>query len=616
MTLVGTLRSEWVALTTIGISIVFVLLATFVKELWFLSIAATVICGYLIAKEVLLEARNMRISTETLVLTALIAFLILGEHAIAADIAIIMVVGELIERIIFTKARSGVDALGKIKTDRARVIDGDNTYNLPLEDVRMGKHIRVLPGEIIPLDGIIIQGDSSVDRSIMTGESVPVDVCPGDEVFSGTCNLYGSIDVEVTKPASEGMINRMIRLLEEADARKSRIVDTADRWSKYILLTAVIIATANFLITENVIHTLTILVVFCPCAFVLATPAAVMASTSNMARNGVLLKDTSAIEGMNKVDMVLFDKTGTLTTGVIHSKGFTNVASDMPSEQITGLVASLESQSRHPLGMALSADHEQIGEVESFHDIHGKGFVGIVDGFTIAAGNIDLMASEAPEGLDTVKSAVKDTSCTIVYIGIDGKCIGFFSLEDTLKEESVSTIKELKGEGLRTVMLTGDNEAVAQDIANKIGMDLVVWDCKPETKLNSVEELEKSGRTCMLGDGMNDAPSLKRSTVGISMGIMGNDVAVESSDLVFVNDDISKVPGVYRLCKSTVRIVTIGLAIAMGINFAGAALAILGYIGPVAGSIIYNVGSIIVLLLSVSLLRSNAWTPRHQSKNQ
>jgi len=218
--------------------------------------------------------------------------------------------------------------------------------------------------------------------------------------------------------------------------------------------------------------------------------------------------------------------------------------------------------------------------------------------------------------LDTVKSAVKDTSCTIVYIGIDGKCIGFFSLEDTLKEESVSTIKELKGEGLRTVMLTGDNEAVAQDIANKIGMDLVVWDCKPETKLNSVEELEKSGRTCMLGDGMNDAPSLKRSTVGISMGIMGNDVAVESSDLVFVNDDISKVPGVYRLCKSTVRIVTIGLAIAMGINFAGAALAILGYIGPVAGSIIYNVGSIIVLLLSVSLLRSNAWTPRHQSKNQ
>ncbi|MBR6910446.1 MAG: cation-translocating P-type ATPase, partial [Candidatus Methanomethylophilaceae archaeon] len=311
-----------------------------------------------------------------------------------------------------------------------------------------------------------------------------------------------------------------------------------------------------------------------------------------------------------------FDKTGTLTTGVIHSLGFTNVSSDMPTEKVEGLVASLESRSEHPLGMAITADHKHIGNVEEFLNIPGKGAVGTVDGIRIAAGNTELMSAEAPEGLETVRSMTEGLPFTLVYVGMDGRCVGYFRLEDTIKDRSLPTIKELHEEGLKTVMLTGDNRIVAQRVADNLGIDLVVWGCRPETKLSSVEELEKTGRTCMIGDGMNDAPSLRRATVGISMGVMGNDVSVESSDVVFVDDDISKIPGLYRLCKRTVRTIVAGLILAMSINIAGTVLAMLGMIGPVIGAILHNGGSIIVILLATSLLWAETWAPRHKGKNQ
>jgi len=616
LTLSDSIRSEKISLIDIGLCIILVILAVLVEDLWFLPIVATVICGFSIVREVVIDIRNREISAEALVLTALVACLILGEYVAAAEIAIIMAAGELLERVVTTNARSGVEALGKMKVSRAHIIDGDNVYNLPVEDVEVGRMIRIFPGEVIPLDGIIVQGNSSIDRSIMTGESIPVDVGVGDEVFSGTCNLFGSIDVEVTRKDSQGLIHRMATLLANADAGRSKIVGTADRWAKYILVIAAILTIGTYVITEDIYRALTIMVVFCPCAFVLATPSGIMAAAGNMARNGVLLKDASAIEGMNKVDMVLFDKTGTLTSGIIHSLGFTNVSSDMPTEKVEGLVATLESRSEHPLGMAISADHRQIGRVEDFLNIPGKGAVGVVDGIRIAAGNAALMSSEAPEGLDEVLTATADLPYTLVYVGLDGKCVGYFRLADTLKEGSRDTVGELQREGLKTVMLTGDNKAVAQRVADSLGIDLIVWDCRPETKLSSVEELERSGRTCMIGDGMNDAPSLRRASVGISMGVMGNDVAVESSDIIFVDDDISKIPGVYRLCRRTVRTIVAGLTLAMGINIAGTVLAMMGLIGPVVGAIVHNGGSIIVILLATSVLWADTWTPRRKGKNQ
>ena len=252
MTTYEALKAEKASIISIGVCILLAILAALVKDLWPLAVIATVICGVPIVKEVVNDARNRMISAEALVLAALIACLILQEFIAAAEVAIIMAIGELLEHVVTTNARSGIEALGKIKMSRARVIEGENVYNLPLEDVRVGRHIRIYPGEVIPLDGIIIQGSTSVDKSIMTGESIPVDVGVGDEVFSGTCNLHGSIDVEVTRDDSEGLLNRMTKLLENADARKSKIVGTADRWAKYILVVAVILTVGTYIVTEDV----------------------------------------------------------------------------------------------------------------------------------------------------------------------------------------------------------------------------------------------------------------------------------------------------------------------------------------------------------------------------
>lgn len=616
MTLVDTLKSEWIALTTIGICIVLILLAAIFSDLWFLPIVATLMCSITIIKEIISDIRRSEISAVMLATAALIAGLILGEYIIAAEIAIVIAVGNLLETVVADHATSSIQALGKVKTQRAHVINGNNIYNLPLEDVRVGKHIRVYPGEIIPLYGIIIQGDTSVDKSIMTGESIPVDAVIGDEVFSGTCNLNGTIDVEVTRCDADGMLGHMSSLLKYADAGKNRIVGAADRWAKYILVVAAVLTVGTCLITDDLRRGMTIMMVLCPCAFVLAAPAGIMAAAMNMDRNGVLLKEPSSIEGMNKVDMILFDKTGTLTSGIIHSLGFTNVSQDMPSEKIEGLVASLESRSEHPLGMAISADYEQNGHVEEFMDIPGKGVKGIVDGVRIAAGNADLMSYESPIGLEEALEAAKESSCTVVYIGIDGRCVGFFSLEDTLKECAHSTVEELEGEGLKTVMLTGDSKAVAQKTADRLGIDLIVWDCKPETKLSSVEEFERTGRACMLGDGMNDAPSLRRATVGVSMGVMGNDVSVKASDIVLLKDDISKIPGVYRLCKRSVKTVFASVVIAAVISIAGATLALLGTVDPIMVATVHITSSVIVMLAASTLLWAKTWAPEHQGKTQ
>jgi len=586
-----------------------VVLAVLNEDLWFLPIISTVVCGAPILKEVIIDTMNKEVSAEALVVSALIACLVLKEYIAAAEIAIIMAVGELLEDIITTKARSGIDALGKVKVDNAHMIDGESTYNLPLEDIEVGGCIRVFPGETIPLDGIVVQGNSSINKSIMTGESVPVDVKPGDEVFSGTSNLYGSIDIQVTRCDSEGMMARMSRLLAEADASKSRIVNTADRWTKYILLGTAILTAVTYIVTQDVYRALTIMVVFCPCAFILATPTGIMAASGNMARNGVLLKNSSAIEGMNKVTTVLFDKTGTLTTGKIHSKGFVSTSSALPKGTVEGMVASLESRSEHPLGKAIATDHGHIGTVESFMNVAGQGIIGTVDGIRIAAGNADLMTTESPEGLDIAVSSSQDLPCTVVYVGMDGKCIGYFELEDTIKDDSCWTVKELRKEGVRTIMLTGDMQTVARNVAERIGLDDVVWKCKPETKMNTVENFERTECTCMLGDGMNDAPSLRRATVGISMGAIGNDVAVESSDIILMEDNISKLPGIYRLCKRTVKTIVLGLTLSMAINISGTVLAMLGMIGPIAGAILHNGGSLIVILLASSVLWADTWGP-------
>jgi P-type E1-E2 ATPase len=257
-------------------------------------------------------------------------------------------------------ARSGMEALGRLKVDSANLIFGDGIRKTSVKAVEVGQSIRVFPGETIPLDGIIIQGSSSIDKSIITGESIPADVSDGDEVYAGTSNLHGSIDVKVTKNEDDSTVSRMARLMEDADTGKSRIVNAADRWAEWILLGAGIITMATYFFTQDIYRAITIMVVFCPCAFVLATPTGIMAAAGNMSMNGILLRDVTAIEGLSRVGTMVFDKTGTLTTGRIVSLGFTDVSSGMDIESVEGMVSALESRSEHPLGRAIAGSHEPV----------------------------------------------------------------------------------------------------------------------------------------------------------------------------------------------------------------------------------------------------------------
>jgi len=614
LTLVDTLKEERFPIGIIALSVVLVVVSASVPNLRALAIAPTVLCGVPILIEVIKDAKRREVSAEALVLMALVGCILMDEYIAAAEIAIIMSIGELLETIVTSQARSGMDALGRLKVGSAHLMTENGTADKPVQDIRAGDRIRLMPGEIIPLDGIIIQGFSSVDKSAITGESVPVDVGPGEKVLSGTTNLFGSLDVEIVCTAKESTIAKMERLMESADAGKSRIVDAADRWAKWIILGAMAITVSCYAFTQDLHRSLTVMVVFCPCAFVLATPTGIMAAAGNMARNGILLRDASAIEGLARVRTMLFDKTGTLTTGEISSLGFTDISSGMPKDDVESKVAALESRSEHPLGKAIASSHEPAGEVQGFVNIPGHGVSGTVDGIRICAGNRRLMEHNCPKGLETAMELSKDAPFTTVFVGIEDETVGYFGLEDRVKDDAADAVRQLKEDGIATVMITGDSRNVGESVAGKLGIDDVVWECLPETKLELVERFEEAGPSCMIGDGMNDAPSLRRATVGISMGGAGNDLAVVSSDIMFLHDDISKLPGLVRLCKRSILTIYAGLALAMTINIAGAILAVAGEIGPIAGAIIHNGGSFIVILLAATLLTADAWSAGESAK--
>ncbi|MBR4216988.1 MAG: cation-translocating P-type ATPase, partial [Candidatus Methanomethylophilaceae archaeon] len=382
------------------------------------------VCGAPILYEALRDALNKEVSAETLVVSALIGCILLEEYIAAAEVAVIMSFGELMETLVTSHARAGMDALGKLKVDKANLVSGDEVVSTDVESIQVGNIVRIFPGETVPLDGTVVAGSSSIDKSAVTGESVPADVDIGDEVLAGTSNLYGSIDIRVDRDGSDSFVSRMAKMLENANAGKSRMVRTADRWAKYILLGAAIITVVAYVLTRDVYRALTVMVVFCPCAFVLATPTGIMAAAGNMARNGVLLRDASAIEGMAKVKTVVFDKTGTLTEGRMTSLGFTATSPGIDRIAVEGMVSALESRSEHPLGKAIAASHTPTGTVKEFRNIPGQGVIGIVDDVHIAAGNRKLMESSCPKGLDRALEASRDLPVTTIFVGIDGETAG------------------------------------------------------------------------------------------------------------------------------------------------------------------------------------------------
>lgn len=573
---------------------------------WF----AIVLCGLpIILEAVIVLVTAFDIKADVLVSLALIASVCIGETFAAGEVAFIMQLGALLEELTVARARAGIEKLVHLTPQTARVLRNGQEEIIPAEQVKVGDHIRVLPGEGVPVDGVILSGQTSINQAVMTGESLPVDKTVGDTVSSGTVNQFGAFEMEAKKVGEDSSIQRMIRLVQSADAGKAKIVGLADRWATWIVVIALSAAALTWLITGQIIRAVTILVVFCPCALVLATPTAIMAAIGNATKHGFLVREGDALERLAKAKVIAFDKTGTLTYGTPEVVAAESASESFDRDEIYRLAASAEQLSEHPLRKAIVSCYKKTGavlaEVTDFSMVPGRGVRAKVEGKTVLAGNPELLREQGVS-IDSVPSAEAyiRQGCTVTYVAVDGVFSGFLALSDTLRKESAATIASLSGLGVQPVLLTGDHEAAAKTIAGKLHIGEVRANCLPEDKLQYIGEYQgKNLPVCMIGDGVNDAPALKKADVGIAMGGVGSDIAVDAADIALVDDEVKELPHLVALSKRMMTTIKLNMTFSMALNFAAIALAIIGTLNPVVGALVHNAGSVLVITNSAFLLK-------------
>jgi heavy metal translocating P-type ATPase len=571
---------------------------------------AIILCGVPIILEAIIGlVTAFDIKADVLVSIALIASVCIGQDFAAGEVAFIMQLGALLEDLTVAKARAGIEKLVHLTPQTARVIHNGKEEILPAEQVKVGDLIRVLPGESIPVDGEIVSGQTSVNQAVMTGESLPVDKTVGDAVSSGTVNQFGVFEMRATKVNEDSSIQRMIKLVQSADAGKAKIVGVADRWATWIVIIALTAAALAWIFTGEIIRAVTVLVVFCPCALVLATPTAIMAAIGNATRHGFLVREGDALERLAKVNIIAFDKTGTLTYGAPEVVAVKSLNEKYSDDEIYRLTASAEKFSEHPLGKAIvkssKKENIKISEAKDFQMLLGRGVSAKVENKNILAGNLKL--------LDEYKIKVPDTEdfgkyikqgCTVIYVSIDGDFAGYIALSDTLRKESADMIDSLSLTGVTPVLLTGDNENSANAIASKLHIKDVKANCLPEDKLKYIDEYQKNNMpVCMIGDGVNDAPALKKADIGIALGGVGSDIAVDAADIALVDDEVKELPHLVALSKRMMTTIKLNMTFSMTLNFVAITLAIIGTLNPVIGALVHNAGSVLVIANSALLLK-------------
>ena len=573
------------------------------------SWAAIILCGIPIILEAVIGlVTAFDIKADVLVSLALIASVCIGEDFAAGEVAFIMQLGGLLEELTIARARAGIEKLVHLTPQTARVITGGKETAVPAEAVKVGDLLRVLPGETIPVDGEIVSGQTSVNQAVMTGESLPVDKGVGDEVSSGTVNQFGAFEMKATKVGEDSSIQRMIHLVQSADADKAKIVALSDRWAAWIVVIALTAAALTWMISGEIIHAVTILVIFCPCALVLTTPTAIMAAIGNATKHGFLVREGNALERLAAVKKITFDKTGTLTYGTPKVVLVHSALPSLSDNELYRLCAAAEHYSEHPLGKAITrCCQQETGEAENFRMVPGRGVSARVDGKTLLAGNAELLAEHhiaIPE--EAAKAAVVQLSqgCTVTYAAVDGVFAGFLALSDTIREESANMIDQLSALQVQPVLLTGDHQNAAAAIAAQLHIGEVHANCLPEDKLSHIRADQSAGaKVCMIGDGVNDAPALKAADVGIAMGGVGSDIAVDAADIALVDGEVKELPHLIALSKRMMRTIKLNMTFSMTLNFIAIALAITGTLNPVVGALIHNAGSVLVITNSALLLK-------------
>lgn len=547
------------------------------------------------------------ISSELLVSTAIIASVAIGEIFAAGEIAFIMAIGEILEDITVNRAKKGISQLIKLSPQQGCKIIKENgkitEKIVPIEEIYKDDLLRVLPGEMIPVDGKIIFGNSSVDQSIMTGESFPIDKTVGDEVFCGTVNCDGSIDIIATKVGEDSSLQKLIKMVKEAEENKAPMQRIVDKWAGWLVPTALIIAVIAYFITSDIIRAVTVLVVFCPCALALATPTSIMAAVGQAAKHGVLIKSGEALEKMGKVNCIAFDKTGTLTFGKLKISNIITTSSVIETELLK-LACSSEKRSEHPLGKAIveygKKQNIEFLEIKDFKMISGKGISVKIENNKIYCGNSKFLQEQGiilDENIESILEKLRKQGKVSILVGKNKECIGIIALSDTIRPTAKEMVKKLKNMDTKVVLLTGDHKQTADYFAKEIGIENVYSELLPAEKVTYIKKLRKDGnKVCMIGDGVNDAPALKTADVGVSMASMGTDIAVEASDIALMGDNIEKIPYLRKLSAATIKTIKFNITASMIINIVAIILSVMGLLNPITGALVHNVGSVLVVL--------------------
>ncbi len=572
--------------------------------------AAVMISGlplYINAVRRLICGRGLnRISPDLLISIAMTAAIMIGDLFAAGEVAVIMAIGDILEKLTVNRAKKGVGRLLSLAPATGRLLLDGEEKMVPIEQVKKGDLLRVLPGETVPVDGVIVDGTTSIDQSILTGESLPVDKTSGDSVFCGTVNRFGSFDLAAVNVGEDSSLKKMARLVEEAQERKAPTERIVDRYAALMVPSSLLIALITFILTKDITRSVTVLLVFCPCALALATPTAVMAAIGQATRQGVIIKSGEALEAMGKVNTVAFDKTGTLTYGRLNVSDIVSFDPALGENDILLLTASAEAKSEHPLGKAVVECARQKGlsltPSDDFSMSAGRGISAVIDGRKILCGNERCLNDEGVaitrpvmDKLEEFRSRGKASIVTAV----DGCVVGLTALSDVIRPTTRSMVSRLADLGVQTVLLTGDNGNAASYFASQAGITKVYSDLLPEEKADMITALRSEGRdVCMVGDGVNDAVALKTANVGVAMGGIGSDIAAEAADIILMSDDISRLPYLKRLSVETVRTIKMGITASMTINTIALLLSMMGILGPTAGALVHNVGSVLVVMFA------------------
>ena len=582
-----------------------------------------IISGYAIFKGAFISLfKNKKITSALLISIAMSASILMGilnafeigkgmSHGsyffAAGEIAFLMALGQTIENITVGKARSGITELMKISPTKAFKKVNDEFVETHVSLLEVGDIVLVKPNELVPIDGVLIDGTSAIDQSTITGEYTPVDVSKGSLVYAGTKNQHGAFEMEVSSKSSETIFSQLVAYVKEAELKKAPIVMLADKSATVLVLSSIFISVLVFLISffglkvggwSAIQRAATILVVVCPCAFGLATPIAISAAIGNSSRKGILVKNGAALETLGKVKTIAFDKTGTLTKGDLVVDEI--ITKNLDEYEFLKLVASAEAKSEHPIARAILNKYDgKLYPVSEFESLIGSGFRAKVDGKILEISKLSDRENLIEKELyDRILSSGK----TSIAVVVDGNFEGIITLTDTIKEEVKGTLESLHEMGISTVMLTGDNKLVAQNVANEIGVSSYKANLLPQDKVIEVESMAKNGVIAMVGDGINDGPSIAASDCSIAMGGIGNSVVMQTADITLMQDDISKVSFLVKLSKRTISTIKINIGVSLTISFLAVILSIFGILNVVSGALLHNLSSVLVCLNSAFLL--------------